>query len=56
MKCFNSHSKEILAAARADPGRAGAAPGTRLQCERLGYFCVDLDSRPVDLVFNRTTG
>jgi len=26
----------------------------RFQFERLGYFCVDPDSRPGALVFNRT--
>mgnify|MGYP000187056506 CR=1 FL=1 len=37
-----------------EPGLAGAAPGTRYQFERLGYFCVDPDSTPRCLVFNRT--
>ena len=31
-----------------------AAPGSRYQFERLGYFCVDPDSRPGAPVFNRT--
>ena len=29
-------------------------PGTRYQFERLGYFCVDPDSKPGKPVFNRT--
>ena len=29
-------------------------PGDKFQFERQGYFCVDLDSRPGKLVFNRT--
>jgi glutaminyl-tRNA synthetase len=33
---------------------AGAEPGTRYQFERLGYFCVDPDSTPDAIVFNRT--
>ena len=33
---------------------AGAAPGSRFQFERLGYFCVDPDSAPGKPVFNRT--
>jgi glutaminyl-tRNA synthetase len=38
-----------------EPGLAGAAPGSRYQFERLGYFCVDSrDSTPERLVFNRT--
>jgi len=32
----------------------GAAPFTRYQFERLGYFCVDPDSSGDALVFNRT--
>ena len=31
-----------------------AQPGDRFQFERLGYFCVDPDSTPEHLVFNRT--
>jgi glutaminyl-tRNA synthetase len=31
-----------------------AAPGTVVQFERLGYFCVDPDSAPGRIVFNRT--
>jgi glutaminyl-tRNA synthetase len=38
-----------------EPGLAGAAPGSRFQFERLGYFCVDSkDSSAGRLVFNRT--
>ena len=33
---------------------ACSAAGTRYQFERIGYFCVDLDSKPGALVFNRT--
>jgi glutaminyl-tRNA synthetase len=33
---------------------ANAAVGTRYQFERLGYFCVDPDSKPEKPVFNRT--
>jgi glutaminyl-tRNA synthetase len=33
---------------------ANAAPGTRFQFERQGYFCVDPDSRDGAPVFNRT--
>ena len=35
---------------------AGAAPGAVYQFERRGYFCVDPDSAPGNLVFNRTVG
>jgi glutaminyl-tRNA synthetase len=40
--------------ASVEPGLAGAVPGSRHQFERTGYFCVDPDSRPGRLVFNRT--
>jgi glutaminyl-tRNA synthetase len=51
---LNPQSLEVLRDARAEPSLAGATPGTRVQFERLGYFCVDTDSRPDALVFNRT--
>ena len=37
-----------------EPFAAESAPGSRLQFERLGYFCVDKDSKPDKLLFNRT--
>jgi glutaminyl-tRNA synthetase len=38
-----------------EPSLDGAAPGSRYQFERLGYFCVDsVDSSSQPLVFNRT--
>jgi len=51
---MNPHSLEVLHACQVEPSLASAAPGTSVQFERLGYFCVDLDSRPGALVFNRT--
>ena len=38
-----------------EPSAVGAAPGTRYQFERQGYFCVDPDSTEGRLVFNRTS-
>ena len=35
-------------------GVFGAAPSPRYLFERLDYYCVDKDSRPDALVFNRT--
>jgi glutaminyl-tRNA synthetase len=32
----------------------GAAPGSRFQFERLGYFCVDRESTAERPIFNRT--
>jgi glutaminyl-tRNA synthetase len=37
-----------------EPSVIGAQPGRRYQFERVGYFCVDRDSSPEKLVFNRT--
>jgi glutaminyl-tRNA synthetase len=34
----------------------GVEPGTRVQFERLGYFCADTDSTAENPVFNRTIG
>jgi glutaminyl-tRNA synthetase len=51
---LNPHSLEILQAAKLEPSLMGATAGARYQFERLGYFCVDPDSRPGSPVFNRT--
>ena len=51
---LNPASLEVLRACKIEPGAATARPGDRFQFERLGYFCVDPDSRPNALVFNRT--
>ncbi len=52
---LNPRSLEVLTSCWVEPSLANAAPGSRYQFERLGYFCVDLvDSKPGRLVFNRT--
>ena len=51
---LNPHSIQTLTSCRVEPSLAGAAPGTRYQFERQGYFCVDADSKADTLVFNRT--
>lgn len=51
---LNPASLEVLTDCRLEPSLAGAKPGDRFQFERLGYFCVDPDSAPGKLVFNRT--
>ena len=43
-----------MTAAKVEPSVAAAAAGTRVQFERLGYFCVDADAQPGKPVFNRT--
>jgi glutaminyl-tRNA synthetase len=51
---LNPKSLEILSPAKVEPSLANATVGNRYQFERLGYFCVDPDSAPGKLVFNRT--
>jgi glutaminyl-tRNA synthetase len=51
---LNPHSLETLRDAKLEPSLASATPGSRWQFERIGYFCVDPDSKPGALVFNRT--
>ncbi len=54
MSNVNRDSLEVLPSCRIEPFLAGAAPGSRYQFERMGYFCVDPDTAPGKLVFNRT--
>ncbi len=51
---LNPNSLEVITQAKLEPSLAGAAAGSRYQFERLGYFCVDPDSKPGKPVFNRT--
>ncbi|WP_447985608.1 glutamine--tRNA ligase/YqeY domain fusion protein [Nitrospira sp. Nam74] len=51
---INQRSVERVVGCLVEPSLAGALPGSRFQFERQGYFCVDPDSRPGNLVFNRT--
>jgi glutaminyl-tRNA synthetase len=51
---LNPQSLEVIAQAKLEPSLANAAVGGRYQFERLGYFCVDLDSKPGKPVFNRS--
>jgi glutaminyl-tRNA synthetase len=51
---LNPKSLELLSGCLVEPSLRSAAPGSRFQFERQGYFCVDPDSSPDALVFNRT--
>ena len=51
---LNPQSLEVLSNCQAEPSLVAATVPDRYQFERLGYFCVDPDSRPGALVFNRT--
>jgi len=50
----NANSLAVLKSCRVEPGLAQAAPGSVWQFLRQGYFCVDPDTTPGALVFNRT--
>ena len=51
---LNADSLEVVRDCYVEPAAGTAAPGTRLQFERLGYFCVDPDAGEGAPVFNRT--
>jgi glutaminyl-tRNA synthetase len=51
---LNPNSLEVLTSCHLEPSLSGAKSGDRYQFERLGYFCVDPDSKKGKLVFNRT--
>jgi glutaminyl-tRNA synthetase len=51
---LNPNSLEVITNAKVEPSLAKATEGGRFQFERLGYFCVDPDSKPGRPVFNRT--
>jgi glutaminyl-tRNA synthetase len=51
---LNPHSLDVIPDAKMEPSLANAKPGDRYQFERIGYFCVDPDSKLGKPVFNRT--
>jgi glutaminyl-tRNA synthetase len=51
---LNPQSLEVISHAKLEPSLANAPVESRYQFERLGYFCVDPDSKPGRPVFNRT--
>jgi glutaminyl-tRNA synthetase len=51
---LNPNSLEVISHAKLEPSLANTREGSRCQFERLGYFCVDPDSKPGKPVFNRT--
>ena len=52
-KHLNEHSLEVITA-KLEPSLREARPEHRYQFERLAYFCLDEESSPTKLVFNRT--
>lgn len=51
---INPESLTIVGKAYIEPALAEATPDVRYQFLRLGYFCLDKESSPEKLVFNRT--
>ncbi len=50
----NPQSVEVLSGCKLEPGLAAVRVSDRFQFMRMGYFCVDPDSKEGRLVFNRT--
>lgn len=55
MEFINPDSLEVITGFL-EPSLADAKIGDKFQFQRLGYFNVDTDSKPGNLVFNRTVG
>jgi glutaminyl-tRNA synthetase len=51
---INPDSLHIISQAFVEPALMEAKLGDRFQFTRLGYFCVDPDSKDTEMVFNRT--
>ncbi|MBP5473978.1 MAG: glutamine--tRNA ligase, partial [Bacteroidales bacterium] len=51
---LNPDSLKVLNGCKMEPSLATAKPLDKFQFQRLGYFCVDYDSKEGKLVFNRT--
>jgi len=51
---INPDSLQVLTGSQVEPSLKGAKALDRVQFERQGYFCLDPDSKPDALVFNRT--
>ena len=54
LELINPDSKAVITSSKVEPGLINAAAGKSFQFERVGYFCVDPESTPSHLVFNRT--
>ena len=56
LEYLNPDSVVVMENAKIESGLKDAKPGDKFQFMRQGYFCVDRDSTPEKLVFNRTVG
>ena len=55
LQMLNPNSKKI-SKAFAEPSLKSSKPGDRFQFQRKGYFVVDKDASPNNIVFNKTVG
>lgn len=53
---LNPDSLSVLKNCKMEPWLKDAKPLDKFQFQRIGYFCVDLDSTPEKPVFNKTVG
>jgi glutaminyl-tRNA synthetase len=53
-KYLNPESLKIIDGCKLEPSLSSSKPGDKFQFQRIGYFCVDSDSKDGKLVFNRT--
>jgi glutaminyl-tRNA synthetase len=51
---LNPDSLKVLENCKLEPSLKTVQPGDKFQFQRIGYFCVDKESTPEHLVFNRT--
>jgi glutaminyl-tRNA synthetase len=51
---INPDSLKVISDCKLEPSLRNAKAGEQYQFERLAYFCVDIDSSPNKLIFNRT--
>jgi glutaminyl-tRNA synthetase len=50
----NPNAEIVLRGCKVEPSLGSSPVGSRFQFERQGYFCLDPDTQPGTLVFNRT--
>jgi len=53
---LNPKSLEVLKNCKVEPSVKNLKPFERFQFERIGYFCIDPDKTPKNLVINQTVG
>ena len=54
LELVNPNSRTVLSHCKVEPSIAGMPADTPFQFMRQGYFCLDNDSTPERLVFNRS--